>query len=147
MTRRQFHTVEENLTIVAGWDRPLQHYFLGITAPCATCAGTGLKNGVQLVAIGADPADHERDELCQTCVGDGRLTAFDNLEDPRYRPFGAMTLRNVRMELENRGIPLPERFFVTLLDDFLNDRGNEFRDFGTIEAPDLNLGTPTAHAQ
>lgn len=98
MSLHSFTTTQGSSRIVidAGWDRPLQGYFMTIR---------------QLPGINTAESDDEESYL------------FNHLDQQRPYP---QEINGYLCELENRGIDLPARMVIELLSDGMRNIGNKY---------------------
>jgi hypothetical protein len=98
---------------MAGWDRPLQYFFLGVTRECACVAA-------------------EEDD-CPRCDGEGQEVIYDNLRDKQLF-MGRMTWDDVNHKLQSELTAWPPQLLPQLADDRKRDAGNEITDYEPIGA-------------
>jgi hypothetical protein len=118
MTQRKW-TTEDGWDVLAGWDRPLQRFFLGISRICPSCGGSGHEDG-------------DRKFGCNACDGRGEQHAFNNLDNAAKYPMGAMELADVVNELERHVTAWPPALTVQLQIDQHGNLGNEVSSYEPI---------------
>jgi hypothetical protein len=117
MTQRLW-TTEDGWTVLTGWDRPLQHFFVNIDRICHRCLGRG-----------------ETDErICVACDGNGNEYLFNNLDAPKgyTDAMGGMTIEQVAQVLSEKLTLVPDMLLTQLRDDKALNRGSERNTYGVL---------------
>jgi len=129
MTQHRWQTTD-GFEVLAGWDRPLQHYFFQISRLCPSCVGTG---------------ETETGATCFTCGGRGEQYLFDNLDAKEFTDaLGGMTIANVQKVLEKYLTNWPAQFLTGVRYDSLNDLGNQqytYEPVGTVKYGQVGVRT------
>jgi len=126
VTQRKW-TTEDGWSVVTGWDRPLQYFFVSIDRECGGCDGEGI------ITDGfGGTEDDPRD--CNTCDGTGTEYLFNNLDDKSGQTDarGGMTIEQVMVVLADKLTDMPPDIFNRLYADKAHDVGNDTTDYGTI---------------
>lgn len=126
MTQRKWET-EDGWSVLCGWDRPLQHFFVSIDRECGGCDGEGIVTD----GFGGTP-EEPRD--CNTCDGVGTEYLFDNLGDNSglTTPLGGMSLDQVKRVLEQKLTWYPGTLIGDLATDRANNAGNQVDVYETL---------------
>jgi hypothetical protein len=122
MTQRKW-TTTDGWSVLTGWDRPLQHFFVSIDRECGGCDGEGI------ITDGFGGAeDDPRD--CTTCEGTGNEYLYNNLEDTKHTDaMGGMTIEQVKTVLELKLTKYPEGLLEALILDQAGNIGNLVQEY------------------
>lgn len=125
MTQRKWNT-EDGWSVLTGWDRPLQHFFVTIDRECGGCDGEGIVTD----GFGGTPED-PRD--CNTCDGEGIEYLFNNLNDNTGLTtiLGGMSLDQVKAVLDQKLTWYPDTLIGDLATDKANNAGNQVDTYAT----------------
>lgn len=123
MTQHRWQTTD-GFEVLAGWDRPLQHYFFQVSRRCPSCAGTG---------------ETETGAECIMCAGRGDQYVFDNLDaadKPITRmltdPLGGMSIEQVKLVMVKFLTAWPDEFVASVAMDARNNIGNQIYTYDTV---------------
>lgn len=121
MTQRKWETLD-GWSVLTGWDRPLQYFFVSINRACQACNGDG----------GFGVAEDESD-VCGKCEGSGDEYLFNNLSDTTgyTDAYGGMTLTNVKRVLDEKLTTYPADVLLGLQQDKAGDVGNFIETYPT----------------
>jgi len=125
MTQHNWRTTD-GFEVLAGWDKPLQHYFVSISRNCPSCKGDG---------------ETETGAVCIMCAGRGEQFLFDNL-DPRQSQgytdaLGGMNIQQVAAVLNKYLTRWPDNVLHEMMAESAVNEGNKVvrhEDVGAIKA-------------
>jgi len=119
MTQRKWDTTD-GWSVLTGWDRPLQHYFVSISRECPDCDGQGFGQFEGL-----------EETECLQCQGRGEEFLFDNLSDHGgfTDRMGGMTLESVEKVLDDKLTSWPHGVIGILRRDQELNLGNDIVTF------------------
>jgi hypothetical protein len=116
MTQHRWNTTD-GFEAMAGWDRPLRHFFFQVGKDC------------ECVAL--EPEDPDEDYNCDKCGGEGQLWVYENLRDKSLF-MGGMTLEQVQDRLQRYLTAWPAELVPNLTRDKANDVGNQITGYDPI---------------
>jgi hypothetical protein len=126
ITQHKWQTID-GFEVLAGWDRPLSHYFFQISRKCRGCGGEG-----------SGQFEGQEDIECLDCYGRGEQFVFDNLDarssgDLDSTDFmGGMTIAQVKKVLEKYLTAWPPKFLETIGYDAVANVGNQIYSYDTV---------------
>ena len=117
MTQHKWNTTD-GFEVLAGWDRPLQHYFLQISRTCSGCHGEG---------------ETETGAECFNCGGRGEQFAFDNLSDTEFTDvLGGMSIDQITAALTKHLTVWPQQFLNDVVVDRIHNVGNQITTYDAV---------------
>jgi len=124
MTQRKWETTD-GWSVLAGWDRPLHHFFVSIDRQCRACNGDG--------GFGLEPNDAD---MCGKCQGEGNEYLFNNLSDTTGMTdlLGGMSIDQVKRVLDDKLTQYPQSVLSDLVGDQIANAGNHIQVYDTVGA-------------